>query len=68
MEKQTKHTKKELEYIQKYQTEHYDKITIKAEKDKMIKSRLETLSISTKKSKNQLILQAIEKLLEDNDL
>lgn len=68
MEKQTKHTKRELDYIQKYQNEHYDKITIKAEKDKMLKNRLETLSMSTGKSKNMLIVEAIEKLLLDNDL
>ena len=60
--------KHKAEYDQKYHKDHYEKITIAVDKDKMIKSRLETLSISTKKSKNQLILQAIEKLLEDNDL
>lgn len=63
-EKAQKH---KTEYDQKYHKDHYEKITIAVDKDKMLKSRLETLSISTKKSVNQLIIMAIEKLLDYND-
>lgn len=57
-----------IKYDTMYKNKHYDRITILATKDSMLKSRLETLAISTNKSKNQLIIMAIEKLLQDNDL
>lgn len=60
--------KKQIEYIANYQKEHYDVFHVKTNIDKQLKSRLETLCISTGKSKNQLITEAIEKLLEDNNL
>ena len=60
--------KKQIEYIANYQKEHYDVFHVKTHVNKQIKSRLEILCISTGKSKNQLITEAIEKLLQDNDL
>ena len=55
-------------YDMQYKKDHYERINLLLPKDKMLKSRLETLAISTNKSKNQLIIEAIEKLLQDNDL
>ena len=58
----------QLEYTKEYQKTHYDEIKFRSRKEKMIKSRLETLCISTGKTKNELIEMAIEKLLQDNNL
>lgn len=57
-----------VNYNNAYNKDSYDRITVLAKKADCIKSRLETLAISTNKSKNQLIIEAIEKLLQDNDL
>lgn len=52
---------------QKYDTNYvrnnYDQILIKVQKDKQIKERLKVLSIGTNKSMNQLLIEAIEDLL-----
>lgn len=56
------------QYDKEYQRGHYDTIMLRLKKDDMLKSRLETLAISTNKSKNQLIIEAIERLLQDNNL
>lgn len=58
----------QAEYAKEYNKTHYDEIKFRSKRDKMIKSRLEILCISTGKSKNELIEIAIEKLLQDNDL
>lgn len=58
----------QIEYNKQYNKTHYEEIKFRPRKDKMIKSRLETLSISTNISKNELIEMAVEKLLQDNDL
>lgn len=58
----------QAEYAKSYNKTHYDEIKFRSKKDKMLKSRLETLCISTGKTKNELIEIAVEKLLQDNDL
>ena len=55
-------------YDKEFHKSYYDRITVNVSKDSMLKSRLETLAISTNKSKDQLIIEAIERLLQDNDL
>lgn len=60
--------KSKVEYDTRYIKEHYDSLLVKVKKDSMIKSRLETLSISTNKSKNQLIIEAIEAYLQREGL
>ena len=62
----TKFDKKQ--YNETYDKANYDIISFKTKKSDMLKSRLETLCISTNKTKSQLIIEAIEKLLQDNDL
>ena len=57
-----------VEYNNTYNKDTYDRITVLVKKADCIKSRLETLAISTNKSKNQLITEAIERLLQDNYL
>lgn len=51
-------------YIRKYNKEHYDEIRFTVQKDKQVKERLKMLSIGTHKSQNQLLIEAIEMLLE----
>ena len=50
-------------YDSNYVRNKYDKIMVKVQKDKQIKERLKVLSIGTNKSQNQLLIEAIEDLL-----
>ena len=50
-------------YDKQYIKEHYDRIEMQIDKDKQIKERLKLLSIGTNKSQNQLLIEAIEMLL-----
>lgn len=50
-------------YDKQYIKEHYDRIEMQVDKDKQIKERLKVLSIGTNKSMNQLLIEAIEDLL-----
>ena len=51
-------------YKQEWEKEHYQQIKIIVQKEKQIKERLKVLSIGTHKSQNQLLIEAIEMLLE----
>lgn len=51
-------------YDSNYVRNNYDQIMIKVQKDKQVKERLKMLSIGTHKSQNQLLIEAIEMLLE----
>lgn len=51
-------------YDSNYVRNNYDQIMIKVQKDKQIKERLKLLSIGTHKSQNQLLIEAIDMLLE----
>lgn len=51
-------------YQAKYNSKHYDRFTVELRKDSMLKSRLETLVILTNKSKNALMVEALENLLK----
>ena len=56
------------EYDKKYQKDRYEIISVKANLNKQLKYRLDILSISTKKSRNELIIEAIETMLEKEGL
>ena len=50
---------------QKYDKQYInDRIEMQVDKDKQIKERLKVLSIGTHKSQNQLLIEAIEMLLD----
>lgn len=51
-------------YDSNYVRNNYDQIMIKVQKDKQVKERLKMLSIGAHKSQNQLLIEAIEMLLE----
>lgn len=51
-------------YDAEYIKAHYDSILIKTPKEKQIKERLKILSVGTNKSQNQLLIEAIEMLLD----
>lgn len=52
------------EYRAMYNHKHYDRFTVELRKDSMLKSRLETLVVLTNKSKNTLMIEALEMLLK----
>lgn len=56
------------EYDKKYQKDRYELLSVKANLNKQLKYRLDILSISTKKSRNELIIEAIETMLEKEGL
>ena len=50
-------------YKKQWEKEHNDLIQVSVSKEKNIKERLKMLSIGTHKSQNQLLIEAIEYLL-----
>lgn len=56
------------EYDKKYQKDRYELLSVKANLNKQSKYRLDILSISTKNSRNELIIEAIETMLEREGL
>lgn len=55
-------------YDKEYVKEHYERFEIQSNKDKELKYRLDILSKSTKRSRNDLIIEAIETMLEKEGL
>lgn len=55
-------------YDKEYTKLHYERIVIDAKKEKELKYRLDILSKSTKRSRNELIIEAIETMLEKEGL
>ena len=63
--KTCKHTQfNKTEYDANYHKTHYDQIVIAVSKDIDIKNRLKLLSIGLNKSVNQLLIEAVNDLLE----
>lgn len=55
-------------YDKEYVKGHYERFEIQSNKDKELKYRLDILSKSTKRSRNDLIIEAIETMLEKEGL
>ena len=53
-----------IEYNNEYNKTHYQQIKFLAPIEKQFNERLKVLSIGTNKSKNQLLIEAVEMLLE----
>lgn len=53
-----------VKYDREYIKTHYDRIELQVDKEKQFNERLKVLSIGTNKSKNQLLIEAVEMLLE----
>ena len=58
----------ENEYHKEYVKSHYESILIKSPLVKELKYRLDILAKSTKKSRNEIIIEAIEILLQREGL
>ena len=56
--------KQQQKYKQEWEKEHYTQINFNVPKEKQYSERLKILSIGTNKSKNQLLIEAVEMLLE----
>ena len=65
MENNSQDKKKQVQkYKKEWERAHNDLIQISVSKEKQFNERLKVLSIGTNKSKNQLLIEAIELLLE----